>query len=92
MGWNNTATYGTVISYNLYWLAVITAFLLMRFKETKGHYPFMSGPPTKQKEQMRQAGESVGSTSSVSRSEEARVVGHVGDKAAPASETKETHV
>lgn len=40
-GWQNTATYGSVISYNLYWLVVIVAFLLMRYKETKGHLPLM---------------------------------------------------
>ena len=25
-GWQNSATYGSVISYNLYWVAVITGF------------------------------------------------------------------
>lgn len=69
LGWNNTATYGAVISYNLYWLVVILAFLVMRFKETKGHYPFMSGRAKK-----ADAG-SHGSTTSASRSEEATRVG-----------------
>ena len=40
-GWQNSATYGSVISYNLYWIVVIIVFLLMRFKETRGRYPFM---------------------------------------------------
>jgi len=30
-----------VISYNAYWIAVIIGFLLMRYRETKGHLPFM---------------------------------------------------
>ena len=30
-----------MISYNVYWIAVIVRFGLMRFKETKGHLPFM---------------------------------------------------
>jgi high-affinity iron transporter len=41
LGWQNSATYGSVISYNLYWVVVIAAFLLMRYKENTGHLPFM---------------------------------------------------
>ena len=40
-GWTNSATYGTVISYNLYWLAVILAFVAMRSFEKNGHWPLM---------------------------------------------------
>jgi len=40
-GWQNSATYGSVISYNVYWIAIIIAFLLMRYKETKGHLPIV---------------------------------------------------
>ncbi|KAI9809143.1 MAG: hypothetical protein M1825_002433 [Sarcosagium campestre] len=39
-GWTNSATYGTVISYNLYWLVVIVAFVTMRFQETHGRWPW----------------------------------------------------
>ncbi|RAL61749.1 hypothetical protein DID88_002815 [Monilinia fructigena] len=39
LGWQNSATYGSVISYNLYWLVVIVGFLAMRYKEVKGHLP-----------------------------------------------------
>lgn len=39
LGWQNSATYGSVISYNLYWLVVIVGFLAMRYKEIKGHLP-----------------------------------------------------
>ncbi|KID91621.1 Iron permease FTR1 [Metarhizium guizhouense ARSEF 977] len=41
LGWQNSATYGSVISYNVYWIFVIAGFIVMRFKETKGHWPFM---------------------------------------------------
>jgi high-affinity iron transporter len=41
LGWQNSATYGSVISYNLYWLVVIVGFVLMRYRESKGHLPFM---------------------------------------------------
>jgi high-affinity iron transporter len=41
LGWQNSATYGSVISYNVYWIAVITGFLLLRYKENTGHLPFM---------------------------------------------------
>ncbi|KKY27166.1 putative high-affinity iron transporter [Diplodia seriata] len=33
LGWQNSATYGSVLSYNLYWLVVIVAFVYMRYKE-----------------------------------------------------------
>jgi high-affinity iron transporter len=41
LGWQNSATYGSVISYNVYWIVVIAGFVIMRYKETKGHLPFM---------------------------------------------------
>ncbi len=41
LGWTNSATYGSVISYNVYWLAVITAFSSMRSYEKQGHWPFL---------------------------------------------------
>ena len=40
-GWQNSATYGSVLSYNFYWIAVIIAFLAMRYNEKKGHWPLM---------------------------------------------------
>lgn len=40
-GWTNSATYGSVISYNLYWLAVILGFLAMGYNERRGHWPLM---------------------------------------------------
>lgn len=40
LGWQNSATYGSVISYNIYWLAVIVALVLMLFEEKTGHLPF----------------------------------------------------
>lgn len=40
-GWTNSATYGSVISYNLYWLTVIIGFLALRFKESRGHWPLI---------------------------------------------------
>ncbi|KAF4964364.1 hypothetical protein FZEAL_10876 [Fusarium zealandicum] len=41
LGWTNSATYGSVISYNLYWICVMIGFVLMRFHETHGRWPFM---------------------------------------------------
>jgi high-affinity iron transporter len=40
-GWQNSATYGSVISYNCYWIVVIIGFVLMRYKEAKGYLPLM---------------------------------------------------
>ncbi|RDA85347.1 hypothetical protein CP532_1250 [Ophiocordyceps camponoti-leonardi (nom. inval.)] len=47
-GWQNSATYGSVISYNMYWIAVITAFVIMRLRETKGHWSLFSTKSVKQ--------------------------------------------
>ncbi|KAK0705352.1 iron permease FTR1 family protein [Lasiosphaeris hirsuta] len=41
LGWTNSATYGSVISYNIYWLVVIAGFLTMRHNETMGHWPLV---------------------------------------------------
>jgi high-affinity iron transporter len=40
-GWENSATYGSVISYNLYWIVVSVGFLIMGYNERRGHWPFM---------------------------------------------------
>lgn len=50
LGWQNSATYGSVISYNLYWIAVISGFLAMRYKEVKGHWPLMKAKKQTQME------------------------------------------
>ncbi|KAI0968017.1 iron permease FTR1/Fip1/EfeU [Xylaria arbuscula] len=39
LGWTNSATYGSVIAYNLYWVAIVIALGVMRFREVKGHLP-----------------------------------------------------
>ncbi|EGV62449.1 high-affinity iron permease [Yamadazyma tenuis] len=40
LGWQNSATYGSVISYNIYWLSLIVVISLMLFQEKTGHLPF----------------------------------------------------
>ncbi|KAK3304025.1 iron permease FTR1/Fip1/EfeU [Chaetomium strumarium] len=40
-GWQNSATYGSVISYNVYWICVMASFFVMRYREVKGHWPLM---------------------------------------------------
>ncbi|OBT81206.1 hypothetical protein VE02_10197 [Pseudogymnoascus sp. 03VT05] len=39
-GWQNSATYGSVISYNIYWIFVIAMFASMRFQEVRGRWPW----------------------------------------------------
>lgn len=41
LGWENSATYGSVISYNLYWVAIMIGFASMRYFEKHGHWPLM---------------------------------------------------
>lgn len=40
LGWQNSATYGSVISYNVYWIFMIVVLGLMLFEEKRGHLPF----------------------------------------------------
>lgn len=40
LGWQNSATYGSVIGYNVYWIAVIAVLMLMLYEEKYGHLPF----------------------------------------------------
>ncbi|EPE03037.1 plasma membrane iron permease [Ophiostoma piceae UAMH 11346] len=39
LGWQNSATVGSVVSYNLYWVAVITGFFVMAAKERQ-YWPY----------------------------------------------------
>jgi high-affinity iron transporter len=41
LGWQNSATYGSVIAYNVFWIVTILGFIVMRFQEKKGRLPFM---------------------------------------------------
>ncbi|KAI0479163.1 iron permease-like protein [Xylariaceae sp. FL0804] len=43
LGWTNSATYGSVISYNIYWIAVMLSFGVLRYHEVKGHWPLVRG-------------------------------------------------
>lgn len=37
LGWTNSATYGSVIAYNLYWICAMVCFTYMRHVERHGH-------------------------------------------------------
>lgn len=41
LGWTNSATYGSVISYNVYWLAIISMFGALTFEERFGYLPII---------------------------------------------------
>lgn len=41
VGWTNTATYGSVLSYNLYWIFVIVMLKIKLFQERHGYVPFI---------------------------------------------------
>ncbi|KYK55207.1 putative iron transferase [Drechmeria coniospora] len=43
LGWTNSATYGSVIAYNVYWIFVIVMFIVLRWRETKGRWPLVGG-------------------------------------------------
>lgn len=40
-GWENSATIGSVLAYNFYWIVVIVVFLSMLYNEKNGHWPLM---------------------------------------------------
>lgn len=48
LGWQNSATYGSVISYNVYWILVIFAVYCMWYEEKRGHLPFLKGITARQ--------------------------------------------
>lgn len=39
LGWQNTATYGSVISYNIYWIFIMVSVACMLYEERTGHLP-----------------------------------------------------
>lgn len=39
LGWTNSATYGSVIGYNMYWLCVMIGYALMFVRERRGSLP-----------------------------------------------------
>ncbi|KAJ3520116.1 hypothetical protein NM208_g13850 [Fusarium decemcellulare] len=51
LGWNNSATYGSVLAYNLYWIFVIGQFSAMTYKEDHGHWPLMKAKDVKEDEE-----------------------------------------
>jgi high-affinity iron transporter len=39
LGWQNSATYGSIISYNIYWISIIFAIACMLYEERNGTLP-----------------------------------------------------
>jgi high-affinity iron transporter len=39
LGWQNTATYGSVISYNMYWIFIAACVACLLYEEKTGHLP-----------------------------------------------------
>lgn len=40
LGWENTATYGSVISYNVYWIFIMAVIACLLYEERTGSLPF----------------------------------------------------
>jgi len=68
-GWQNSATYGSVIGYNVFWICVIVGFVLLRFKETKGRYPWGKAKPANNAATQRKGSDDETSDGSVGPSE-----------------------
>ncbi|KAH3669033.1 hypothetical protein WICMUC_005108 [Wickerhamomyces mucosus] len=41
VGWTNTATYGSILSYNLYWLFIVILLKIKLYQERHGYLPFI---------------------------------------------------
>lgn len=41
VGWTNTATYGSIISYNVYWLFIVLLLNVKLYQERNGYIPFI---------------------------------------------------
>ncbi|KAK9491205.1 iron permease FTR1 family-domain-containing protein [Lipomyces doorenjongii] len=41
-GWQNSATYGSVLMYNFYWIAVIITVCVMLYRENPGYFPIIT--------------------------------------------------
>ena len=68
-GWQNSATYGSVIGYNVFWICAIVGFGLLRFKETKGRYPWAKAKPANTSVEQRKQSDDETSDTSVGPSE-----------------------
>lgn len=73
LGWTNSATYGSVLSYNLYWIGVSLTFLFMRYKERHGRLPTLRSilHPWSDHNETRRTQKSLADTASVPTSNEA---------------------
>ncbi|KAK3117829.1 high-affinity iron permease [Teratosphaeriaceae sp. CCFEE 6253] len=65
LGWQNSATYGSVLSYNLYWVMIIASFLSMRYYEKTGHWPLMKAKAPGAQEDSAESSDSSRSGSGV---------------------------
>ena len=72
-GWQNSATYGSVISYNLYWVVVIIGFLVMGFKERKGRWPLQKARQASEADARSESGGSVVEKTDASRAPRAAI-------------------
>lgn len=55
LGWTNSATYGSVISYNLYWVCVIVGYGAMIYREKRGPLPVIDVGLSRFREYKRRA-------------------------------------
>jgi high-affinity iron transporter len=52
LGWQNSATYGSVISYNVYWLFIMAVVVALIYEEKKGGLPLIDLLPWRKKKQI----------------------------------------
>lgn len=90
LGWENSATYGSVISYNVYWIAIIFCFASMRYHEKHGHLgaltPMLTccGLRQSKKTESPSSSDIEHSSSGVLRGEDNKIVGSSAVKAVDA--------
>lgn len=68
-GWQNSATYGSVIGYNVYWILVILTFVLLRYKEKNGKWPFIKAKEHQAQSERKESGSDETSSEGVTLDE-----------------------
>jgi hypothetical protein len=76
LGWQNSATYGSVIGYNVYWIVVMAGFIWMRISERRGSKGAAAGAEAGVAEkgvlERKESDENASSDGAVSPTEEVR--------------------
>lgn len=84
-GWTNSATYGSVIGYNLYWVFVMLGFASLRYNEKHGHWPLLKAKARANKDDVASEKDAESSSENGAIMEKTTVEKKASDSRAPVS-------